>query len=187
MVDLREREDTPAATATPTQARLARERAERWKRFRAIREPAPPAPPSPPVLPEPAPAPAEMVAEPKPVLPDWIAQWLDHWNSKMPSTVSWRYIQQITANHFDLTRSQMLGRSRVQRCVRARQVGMLLCLELVGGSSLPQVGRWFGNRDHTTVIHARDTIRALIAADPDFAAFVDKIRREVIEESEPVL
>ena len=189
MTSIHEREDTPAATATPTQARLAREHAERMKRWQSVKEPiaAPRLPAPEPEVVEPPPKPAPEPAKAVPIEPQppagWISlpEWIDRWRGTrvpfMPHTPSWSQIQRVTAEHFNLTRQQMLGRSREQRYVRARQVGMVLCLEMVANASLSQVGRWFGNRDHTTVMHARDTVKELLVTDPKLAYAVERIRQ----------
>jgi chromosomal replication initiator protein len=86
------------------------------------------------------------------------------------------HVQTIVAGQFDLTHAQLLGPRRLPRFVLARHIAMLLCLEMLPGASLPQVGRWF-RRDHTTVLHARDVICRKIAADPKFAKKVEELRR----------
>jgi chromosomal replication initiation ATPase DnaA len=68
--------------------------------------------------------------------------------------------------------------------VIARHVAMLLCIEMLRGASLPRVGRWF-RRDHTSVLHARDTMRRRIAVNPEFAKQVEEARQFIIKASEP--
>jgi chromosomal replication initiation ATPase DnaA len=87
-----------------------------------------------------------------------------------------RLIQTVAAEQYGLTHAQLLGRRRLPRFVLARHIAMLLCLEMLPGASLPQVGRWF-HRDHTTVLHARDVMCRKIAADPKFAKKVEELRR----------
>jgi chromosomal replication initiator protein len=87
-----------------------------------------------------------------------------------------KHIVDIVAKQSGLTRSQLLGRSRLPRIVLARQVGMYLCLEMVRAASLPGVGLWF-DRDHTTVLHARERMRRRIAADRKFARRIEELRR----------
>jgi len=166
------REDTHRDDATPTQKRLAREHAERMKRWHTIKSAAPPPPPAPP------PQPLKPLVQPEPIRPDWIAQWLDDWRAKVPPMLSWRHVQQVVAERFGMTRSELVSVKRSQHVARARQVAMFLCLEIVPAASLKAVGRWFG-RDHTTVLHARDRTRERIADDPDFASMVDKIKQTI--------
>jgi chromosomal replication initiator protein len=85
-------------------------------------------------------------------------------------------VQDIVAERFGLTRGQLLGRRRLPRVVLARHLAMLLCIEMLYGASLKQVGCWFG-RDHTTVLHARERMRRWIAVDRKFAKQVEELRR----------
>jgi chromosomal replication initiator protein len=89
-------------------------------------------------------------------------------------------VQDIVAERFGLTRGQLLGRRRLPHIVRGRHIAMLLCLEMLPGASLPQVGRWFG-RDHTTVLHARDAMCRKIAVYPEFAEQVEELRQLIIK------
>jgi chromosomal replication initiator protein len=89
-----------------------------------------------------------------------------------------KLIQDIVAGQFGLTGAQLLGRSRLQPNALARQVAMLLCLEMIPHASLPRVGHWFG-RHHTTVLHARDATRRKIAFDRKLAKQVERLRRTI--------
>lgn len=66
-----------------------------------------------------------------------------------------------TAKYFSISRDDLLGTSRAQTLVRARQIAMYLCRELTD-LSLPKIGDEFGGKDHTTVMHAERKIRALL-------------------------
>ena len=67
-----------------------------------------------------------------------------------------------TAAYFGLTIEDLCGASRSRVLVNARQIAMYLCRELTD-LSLPKIGQQFGNRDHTTVMHAERKIRLLMA------------------------
>ena len=67
-----------------------------------------------------------------------------------------------TAAYFGLTMEDLCGSSRSRVLVNARQIAMYLCRELTD-LSLPKIGQQFGNRDHTTVMHAERKIRQLMA------------------------
>ncbi len=69
-------------------------------------------------------------------------------------------IQKTTAQYFKIRTSDMLSRSRSQGIVRPRQIAMALTKELTQ-HSLPEIGRNFGDRDHTTVLHACRRIKNL--------------------------
>jgi chromosomal replication initiator protein len=67
-----------------------------------------------------------------------------------------------TAAYFGLSIEELTGPSRGRHLVMARQIAMYLCRELTD-LSLPKIGQQFGNRDHTTVMHADKKIRQLLA------------------------
>jgi chromosomal replication initiator protein len=78
--------------------------------------------------------------------------------------VSIRRIQDLVAERFDLSLDELCGDKRSQNIVYPRQVAMYLSRELTD-SSLPKIGKEFGGRDHTTVIHATSKIARLIRED----------------------
>ena len=71
-------------------------------------------------------------------------------------------IMNATAAYFGVTMEDLCGMSRSRVLVTARQIAMYLCRELTD-LSLPKIGAHFGNRDHTTVMHADRKIRGLMA------------------------
>jgi chromosomal replication initiator protein len=79
-------------------------------------------------------------------------------------TVSIERIQQLVCERFGLTLAELCGDRRSQNIVYPRQVAMYLSRELTD-SSLPKIGKQFGGRDHTTVIHATSKIARLIRED----------------------
>jgi chromosomal replication initiator protein len=74
-------------------------------------------------------------------------------------------VQEATCAHFDLSRDELLSRSRTERVVWPRQAAMYLCKELTT-HSLPAIARAFDGRDHTTVLHACKRVAAHIAVSP---------------------
>ena len=81
--------------------------------------------------------------------------------STKPRQITPALIQAQTAERFGLDVEQLQSRSRTRNLVHARQVAMYVCRELTD-LSYPQIGREFGGRDHTTVIHAYDKVAALM-------------------------
>jgi chromosomal replication initiator protein len=71
-------------------------------------------------------------------------------------------IMAVTAEYFSINIDDLVGSSRSRVLVSARQMAMYLCRELTD-LSLPKIGEKFGNRDHTTVMHAERKIRAQMA------------------------
>ncbi len=83
-------------------------------------------------------------------------------------------IQIETAKYFGVGRSDLLSSRRTANVVRPRQVAMYLAKTLTL-RSLPEIGRRFGGRDHTTVLHAVRKMHRLAATDPDVARAVGEI------------
>ncbi|MEO1227203.1 MAG: helix-turn-helix domain-containing protein, partial [Pseudomonadota bacterium] len=85
-------------------------------------------------------------------------------------------IQRKVAEHFNIRVADMHSARRSRSVARPRQVAMYLCKQLTP-RSLPEIGRKFGGRDHSTVIHAVRKIEELCAADRAFAEEVELLRR----------
>lgn len=77
-------------------------------------------------------------------------------------------IQRRASEFYGIKTSDLLSSRRLKTLTRPRQVAMYLCKELTT-KSLPEIGRRFGGRDHTTVLHAVKKVQELRAADQDFA------------------
>jgi chromosomal replication initiator protein len=90
--------------------------------------------------------------------------------------VSIEDIQKKVAEHFQIRLSDMSSARRSRSVARPRQVAMYLSKQLTS-RSLPEIGRKFGGRDHTTVMHAVKKVDQLMAADSGFAEDVDLLRR----------
>jgi chromosomal replication initiator protein len=85
-------------------------------------------------------------------------------------------IQRRVAEHFNIRLSDMIGPKRVRSFARPRQVAMYLCKQLTT-RSLPEIGRRFGGRDHTTVMHGVRKIEELKAKDHQMAEDLELLRR----------
>jgi len=85
-------------------------------------------------------------------------------------------IQKRVAEHFSMRMSDMTSARRARAVARPRQVAMYLAKQLTQ-RSLPEIGRRFGNRDHTTVMHAVARVTELIGRDAGFAEDVELLRR----------
>jgi chromosomal replication initiator protein len=85
-------------------------------------------------------------------------------------------IQKRVAEHFNVRLGEMISARRARAVARPRQVAMYLAKQLTT-RSLPEIGRKFGGRDHTTVMHAVRKIEELRATDPALAEDVDLLRR----------
>ncbi len=85
-------------------------------------------------------------------------------------------IQRKVAEHYNLKLTDMASPRRAREVARPRQVAMYLSKQLTP-RSLPEIGRKFGGRDHTTVMHAVKKIEELVRDDNDFAQEVDLLKR----------
>ncbi len=85
-------------------------------------------------------------------------------------------IQKACAAHYRIDHAEMRSQRRARAVARPRQIAMYLAKKMTP-RSLPEIGRIFGGRDHSTVIHAVKTIEALRAANPDIDADVRAIQR----------
>jgi chromosomal replication initiator protein len=87
-------------------------------------------------------------------------------------------IQKKVAEHFSIRLADMSSARRSRSVARPRQVAMYLAKQLTT-RSLPEIGRKFGNRDHTTVMHGVARITELIQQDRAFADDVELLRRSL--------
>ncbi len=85
-------------------------------------------------------------------------------------------IQRKVASHFNIRITDMHSARRSRSIARPRQIAMYLAKQLTQ-RSLPEIGRKFGGRDHTTVMHAVKKVDELRAADRHFDEDVDMLRR----------
>ncbi|MDD8022016.1 MAG: chromosomal replication initiator protein DnaA [Paracoccaceae bacterium] len=85
-------------------------------------------------------------------------------------------IQRKVAEHYTIRLSDMIGPKRVRTIARPRQVAMYLAKQLTT-RSLPEIGRRFGGRDHTTIMHGIRKIEELKGADRQLAEDIDLLRR----------
>lgn len=85
-------------------------------------------------------------------------------------------IQRKVAEHYGIKLADMHSARRSRNVARPRQIAMYLCKKLTQ-RSLPEIGRKFGGRDHTTVMHAVRKIEELMGGDTAFADDIDVVRR----------
>ncbi|MBA3898525.1 MAG: chromosomal replication initiator protein DnaA, partial [Sphingomonadaceae bacterium] len=85
-------------------------------------------------------------------------------------------IQKRVSDHFSIRQAEMVSARRARAVARPRQIAMYLAKQLTP-RSLPEIGRRFGGRDHTTVIHAVKQIERLRAADSEIDADVRTLMR----------
>jgi len=76
------------------------------------------------------------------------------------------------AEHYGVTPADLKSKGRSKEVVRPRQVAMYLIRQLTG-ASLPEIGQFFGGRDHTTVLYATQKIGKLLAEDAELRRTVE--------------
>ena len=90
-------------------------------------------------------------------------------------------IQNKVSNFFNIPLAEMLSQRRSRPLARPRQIAMYLAKKMTT-RSLPEIGRRFANRDHTTVIHAVKTITRLSEKDDEMKKNIDQLRSLLLEE-----
>ncbi|MDX2263650.1 MAG: chromosomal replication initiator protein DnaA [Hyphomicrobiales bacterium] len=95
---------------------------------------------------------------------------------KDPKRVKIDDILRVLTKHFGVQRGDLLSSRRNRSIVRPRQIGMYLAKTLTA-RSLPEIGRRFGGRDHTTVLHAIRKVEELLAQDPSLGDEVEALKR----------
>jgi chromosomal replication initiator protein len=85
-------------------------------------------------------------------------------------------IQRKVAEHYNIRLSDLIGPKRLRTIARPRQVAMYLAKQLTS-RSLPEIGRRFGGRDHTTIMHGVRKIEELMAADSQLADDLQLLKR----------
>ena len=87
-------------------------------------------------------------------------------------------IQKLVADHFGLKQADLLSERRTRSVARPRQVAMWLCKQHTT-RSYPDIGRRFGGRDHTTVLHAVKKVEELLTSDDQIARDVEALTRKL--------
>ena len=90
-------------------------------------------------------------------------------------------IQNTVSNFFNIPLAEMLSQRRSRPLARPRQIAMYLAKKMTT-RSLPEIGRRFANRDHTTVIHAVKTITRLSEKDDEMKKNIEQLRSLLLEE-----
>jgi chromosomal replication initiator protein len=114
---------------------------------------------------------------------DRIDEILGHiYRSGEPKRVRIEDIQRIVARHYNVSKTELLSNRRTRTIVKPRQVAMYLS-KVMTPRSLPEIGRRFGGRDHTTVLHAVRKIEGLSNADNTLAQELELLRRLITDQA----
>jgi chromosomal replication initiator protein len=96
--------------------------------------------------------------------------------AREPRKVKIEDIQKLVATHFNVSRADILSSRRSAGVVKPRQIAMYLA-KVLTLRSLPEIGRRFGGRDHTTVLHAVRKIEGAVSADTGLRDDVELLKR----------
>ncbi len=88
-------------------------------------------------------------------------------------------IQSLVCKFYKISKTEMLSSRRSRYLVRPRQIAIYLT-KILTSKSLPEIGRDFSNRDHTTVIHSIKTIENLKKDDPELCNNIDTLKNEIL-------
>ncbi len=92
-------------------------------------------------------------------------------------------IQTVVCKFFKISKNEMLSSRRSRYLVRPRQIAIYLA-KLLTSKSLPEIGREFSNRDHTTVIHSVKTIEKLKMKNPEMIENINKLKNQILYNKE---
>ena len=89
------------------------------------------------------------------------------------------FIQTAVCKFFKISKNEMLSSRRSRYLVRPRQAAIYLT-KMLTSKSLPEIGREFSNRDHTTIIHSVKTIEKLIKEDSDLENNINNLKSQIL-------
>lgn len=96
--------------------------------------------------------------------------------SREPRRIRIEDIQKVIASHYNVSKHDLLSARRTRAIVRPRQIAMYLAKTMTP-RSYPEIGKRFGGRDHTTVLHAVRKVEELAAADEALAQEIELLKR----------
>jgi chromosomal replication initiator protein len=114
----------------------------------------------------------------KPIEIDFTRAEMAATTTARPNEASVEDIQRAVCHHFKLRSTDLLSKDRHKSVAFARHVAMYLCKQRLK-CSFPELGRAFGNRDHTTVISAVRKVEALRSSDPEVRAHLEALERKL--------
>ena len=91
-------------------------------------------------------------------------------------------IQSLVCKFFKISKNEMLSSRRSRYLVRPRQTAIYLT-KILTSKSLPEIGREFSNRDHTTIIHSVKTIEKIKEKDPEMVENINKLKNQILYNS----
>jgi chromosomal replication initiator protein len=104
------------------------------------------------------------------------------YRSGEPKRVRIEDIQRVVARHYNVSKTELLSNRRTRTIVKPRQIAMYLA-KVMTPRSLPEIGRRFGGRDHTTVLHAVRKIEDLAGSDNTLSQELELLRRLISDQA----
>ena len=89
-------------------------------------------------------------------------------------------VQRVVCDYFNITRDDLLSKTRKRQIVRARQIAMYMSRNLISNCSLSTIGAEIGGKDHATVLHACTTVSDLMSTDKTFRQYVTDIEKLLV-------
>ena len=114
----------------------------------------------------------------KEVTLDLAKQILKNFVKNNTREISIEFIQKLVCDYFTIPVEQVKSKTRKREIVQARQISMYYAKDLTK-SSLKTIGMHFGGRDHSTVIHACQTVNDLMETDKKFRADIEEIGKRI--------
>lgn len=116
----------------------------------------------------------------KQVTPEIMEQvvWKSLAASMLPQRVRVEDIIRFVAKHYNISRTDLLSHRRTRHISRPRQIAMYLA-KVLTMKSLPEIGRRFGGRDHTTVLHAVRKVEGLMQSDAAFSDEIENLKKDL--------
>ena len=88
-------------------------------------------------------------------------------------------VQKVVCDYFNITRDDLLSKTRKRQIVQARQIAMYMSRSLIN-CSLSTIGAEIGGKDHATVLHACSTVNDLMTTDKTFRQYVSDIEKMLV-------
>jgi len=99
---------------------------------------------------------------------------LKHILKSQEKHISIEQIQKLVADYFDLKVSELKSKNNSKAIAQPRQIGMYLCRQLTD-ASLPEIGREFGGKHHTTVLHSIKKVGEKMGVNREFNSLISKL------------
>ena len=89
-------------------------------------------------------------------------------------------VQKVVCDYFNISRDELLSKTRKRNIVQARQIAMYMSRNLISNCSLSTIGAEIGGKDHATVLHACTTVSDLMSTDKTFKQYVNDIEKLLV-------